>query len=110
MIELPEDIVEHIISFTCDRRGYNMNKYNARKKINLPRITRINKEILYFYSMGLSVSWLRGSKVQNKKKEAFKKSLKNGNAEITYHIGCYTCFYNENMTRKRSQKSIHSNN
>ena len=107
MIELPEDIVEHIISFTCDRRGYNMNKYNARKKINLPRITRINKEILYFYSMGMSVSWL-GVKYKIKK-EAFKK-FKNGNAEITYHIGCYTCSYNENMTRKRSQKSIHSNN
>ena len=46
-IELPEDIVEHIISFTIDRRGYNVYHYNRRKRINLPRMERIISEIKY---------------------------------------------------------------
>ena len=34
--ELPEVIVNYIISFTCDRRGYNIEHYKEeRKKIGL---------------------------------------------------------------------------
>ena len=32
IIELPDEIIEYIISFTCDRRGYNIEHYNRRKR------------------------------------------------------------------------------
>ena len=31
--KIPEGIIEYIISFICDRRGYNIYLYNERKKI-----------------------------------------------------------------------------
>ncbi len=33
MNELPEEIVEYIISFSCDRRGYNAIEYEKRKHL-----------------------------------------------------------------------------
>ena len=45
---LPEAIVEYIISFTCDRRGYNMVLYKQRKLRNRCRMKRLRKEIRYF--------------------------------------------------------------
>ena len=67
IIELPDEIIEYIISFTCDRRGYNIELYNIRKKENWFRMRRINHEILYFNSLNLSISWLRGTSDQRKK-------------------------------------------
>ena len=58
-IILPEEIVEHIISFTCDRRGYNAYHYNIRKRLNWYRMDRILKEIKYFKQLDVSIGWLK---------------------------------------------------
>ncbi len=89
MIELPEDIIEYIISFTCDRRGYNMVHYNERKKANWFRMIRLLQEIKYYHYLDVSVCWLRTCGKQKKQIPAFKKSLKNGNPLVVYHTGCY---------------------
>lgn len=88
---LPEEIVEHIISFTIDRRGYNVYHYNRRKRINLPRMERVVNEIKYFSEWNYSVCWLKPVLRQRKKSNEFRKSLKDGRPRIVYHTGCYLC-------------------
>ena len=88
---LPEEIVEHIISFTIDRRGYNVYHYNRRKRINLPRMERVVNEIKYFSEWNYSVCWLKPVSRQRKKSNEFRKSLKDGRPRIVYHTGCYLC-------------------
>tara|TARA_A100001011_G_scaffold204453_1_gene212710 strand:- start:1339 stop:1665 length:327 start_codon:yes stop_codon:yes gene_type:complete len=89
MIELPEEIVEYIISFTCDRRGYNMVHYNERKKANWYRMRRLKQEIKFFGYLNYSVAWLRTCGNQKRRIPAFKKSLKEGNPVVVYHTGVY---------------------
>ena len=66
-IIFPEEIVEYIISFTCDRRGYNMLKYIERKNANRYRMRRLQREIKYFGTTGYSISWLKPIKSQRQK-------------------------------------------
>ena len=89
MDQLPEEIIEHIISFTVDRRGYNMELYNQRKKESLPKFKRFLNEIKYFGKLGVCVNWLKGTGKQIKKAKEFIKNLKSGKPSITYHTGCY---------------------
>ena len=89
MIELPEEIIEYIISFTCDRRGYNKIHYNERKKANWIRMRRIRGELKYFGLLNYSIAWLRTCGAQKSRIPAFKKSLKEGNPVVVYHTGCY---------------------
>jgi len=89
-IEIPEDIVELIISFTIDRRGYNVYQYNRRKRINFPRMKRIINEIHYFTTWNYSISWLKSTSRQRKNSSKFLKSLKDGRPSIVYHTGCFT--------------------
>ena len=86
---LPAEIVEYIISFICDRRGYNIFNYNRRKRINEPRMERIISEIEYFNQRSYSISWLKPSAKQRRRTSMFKKSLKDGRPSIVYHIGCF---------------------
>jgi len=46
-LELPEDIVEHIISFAC-YSIYNSIDYYKNKKKSYNKIIRINTEIEYY--------------------------------------------------------------
>ena len=101
IIELPDEIIEYIISFTCDRRGYNIEHYNRRKKENWFRMRRINLEILYFNSLKCSVAWLSGTRNQRKKIKDFKISLRNGNPKVTYYTGCYKSICDEFRTNCR---------
>ena len=95
-IILPEEIVEYIISFTCDRRGYNMVHYNQRKICNTHRMFRLRKEIKCLRHMNYSIAWLRPSSKQSRiGLKAFKKSLKDGNPTISYHTGCFGNLYEE---------------
>ena len=86
---LPEAIVEYIISFTCDRRGYNMVLYKQRKLQNRCRMKRLRKEIRYFGYLNYSIGWLRTAGRQKRQIPEFIKSLKEGNPMVVYHIGCY---------------------
>lgn len=101
IIEIPEAIIEYIISFTCDRRGYNIDLYNERKKNNWMRMRRINKEIQYFNMISCSIAWLSGTSKQRKQIKDFKVSLKDGNPKVTYHIGCYKSLNDEFRTNCR---------
>ena len=89
-IILPEEIVEYIILFTVDRRGYNIIKFNERKRLNWMNMNRIVNEIHYFNQMDVSVCWLKPSIRQLRNVKKFKESLKEGNARVTYHTGCYS--------------------
>ena len=97
-IILPEEIVEHIISFTCDRRGYNAYHYNIRKRLNWYRMDRILKEIKYFKQLDVSIGWLK--KRPDSHTKSFKISLKKGKPAITYHTGCYRNAYHEHYINK----------
>ena len=94
-IVLPEEIVEYIISFTVDRRGYNIIKYNERKRLNWMNMNRLVVEIDYFNELDVSVCWLKPSRKQLGNIKKFKESLKQGNPRVTYHIGCYSSIHSE---------------
>lgn len=98
MINIPEEIVEYIISFTCDRRGYNIDQYNERKRKNWRRMNRLINEIKYFNLKNYSISWLRGTQNQRRKTKEFRKSIIKGHPSIVYHTGCYGSYSDELYT------------
>ena len=108
MDQLPEEIIEYIISFTVDRRGYNIESYNRRKKESLPKFKRIQNEIRYFRKLGVSVPWLKGTRKQSKKANEFIKSLKNGKPLITFHTGCYFNLEDEEKLFTRYPKKLYN--
>lgn len=95
MNSIPEDLVEHIISFACDRRGYNSIEYHKKVKENDFRMKRIRIELLHWtnvagYDTGrLSVCWLKPTNRQMVQLKYFKESLKDGDPQVFYHTGCY---------------------
>ena len=95
MTELPEDIVEYIISFACDRRGYNSIEYEKRKRKSYDKMIRIGKEIKYWKYLHVNVCWLKGTSTQSLKYNKFNSGLKKGKPDITYHIGCYRSYDDE---------------
>jgi hypothetical protein len=102
MENLPEDLVEYIISFTYDRRGYNSIEYCKRKKENEKRMERIRIEILHWTGVAgselanrISVSWLKPTQSQRMQSNKFKESLRKGIPQIFYHTGCYLSETNE---------------
>lgn len=106
MNNFPEDLVEHIISFACDRRGYNSIEYCKRKKENEKRMKRIRMEILHWTDVAgsdlanrVSVCWLKPTNSQSSRYYLFKRSLKDGDPQIFYHTGCYLNKANETRTR-----------
>ena len=98
---IPEELVENIISFACDRRGYNIFDYYQRVKDNEPRMKRISLELLNWikcsipYNDRISVSWLKPTKSQRMQSNRFKESLRRGIPQIVYHTGCYLSEANE---------------
>lgn len=106
MENLPEDLVEYIISFTYDRRGYNSIEYCKRKKENEKRMERIRMEILHWTDVAgsdlanrVSVCWLKPTNSQSSRYYLFKRSLKDGVPQIFYHTGCYLNKANETRAR-----------
>jgi hypothetical protein len=95
MYYLPEEIVEYIISFTCDRRGYNIDHYNKRKRDNSHRMKRLTNEIRYFKHNNYSISWLKANWKQRQNSKAFKRSITKGHPSVLYHIGCYGSYSDE---------------
>tara|TARA_B110000008_G_C16948282_1_gene555361 strand:+ start:1060 stop:1668 length:609 start_codon:yes stop_codon:yes gene_type:complete len=109
--KIPEDIVEMIISYICDIRGYNMHNYNKRKRENKGRMNRIIVELESFnrhYGMNIHKINRRGLSsrfanwafyrdnnyekniIKNKiKKKEFLNNLKAGKPIINYHTGLY---------------------
>ena len=96
---LPEAIVEYIISFTCDKRGYNMTLYKRRIKAKLFEMKRIREEMDYFHHLKYSIAWLRPSPLQKKQTPEFIQSLKQGKPIVTYHTGCYSTSCQERKAR-----------
>lgn len=96
---LPEEIVEYIISFTCDRRGYNMFLYKHRIKEKWCQMRRITDEMDYFHHLRYSIAWLRPSGLQKKQTPEFIESLKKGKPQVTYNTGCYNCIVQERSAR-----------
>lgn len=105
MENFPEDLIEHIISFACDRRGYNSIEYHKRVEDNKPRMKRISFELINWskcssaYNDRLSVSWLKPTKTQKMQSKKFKESLRRGIPQICYHTGCFLSKANEERAR-----------
>ena len=98
MNKIPEELVEHIISFACDRRGYNIFDYRQRVKDNEPRMKRIMIEL---FTLEIIMNdffkpsfYLRKSKRKDATKK-FLKSLKKGCPKVVYHTGKYRSEYEE---------------
>ena len=88
--QIPEEIIEYIISMIFDKRGYNIIEYSKRKKLNKPRMDLICEELTFFKERGLSIVWLRPSQDQRDNYPLFLESLVNGNPQIVYHTGVYS--------------------
>ena len=86
---IPKDIVEKIIEFKFDKRGYEIFNYYKKIENNRPKINRIIKEIKYWNSLQVSVCWLKPVQVQKKNSTTFINSLKDDYPKILYHTGCY---------------------
>jgi hypothetical protein len=101
MNTIPSEIVDYIISFVYDRRGYNSIEYQSRVKDNESRMKRIRLELLYWnkcsipYNDRISVSWLKPTQSQRMQSNKFKESLRKGIPQIFYHTGCYLSEANE---------------
>lgn len=98
MNKIPEDVVEHIISFACDRRGYNIFDYYQRVKDNEDRMKRI---IVELFTLEIIMNdffkpsfYLRKSKRKDATKK-FLESLKKGCPKIFYHTGKFRSEYEE---------------
>lgn len=95
MNSIPEDVVEHIISFSCDKRGYNTIDYYQRIKNNEDRMKRILIELsdFFFYmkvkNRPFSLRSLKPNNYQKWKYKMFKENLKEGNPTILYHTGLF---------------------
>ena len=103
MNDIPEDLVQHIISFACDIRGYNIIDYYERIKDNESRMKRILIELrdFFFYqqvkNQQFSLNSLRPSKTQMSRYKIFKENLKEGNPTILYHTGLFLNSEDEEM-------------
>lgn len=103
----PEDLVEHIISFACDRRGYNNIKCYKIKKKNAYNMKRIFVELWQFiYWNRKNFDNLKPNKYQKRKYKIFKESLKYGKPKIVYHIGLYCRLSQELSTMDDYYKNI----
>tara|TARA_B100001175_G_C19448386_1_gene609964 strand:+ start:620 stop:1015 length:396 start_codon:yes stop_codon:yes gene_type:complete len=98
MNKIPEELVEHIISFAYDRRGYNSIDYYKRVKDNEPKMKRIMVEL---FTLEIIMNdffkpsfYLRKSKRKDATKK-FLKSLKKGCPSVVYHTGKYRSQYEE---------------
>ena len=98
MNKIPEDVVEHIISFSCDRRGYNIFDYRQRVKDNEPRMKRIMVEL---FALEIAMNdffkpsfYLRKSKRKDATKK-FLESLRKGCPSVVYHTGKFRSQYEE---------------
>tara|TARA_Y100000739_G_scaffold222492_1_gene224101 strand:+ start:5243 stop:5722 length:480 start_codon:yes stop_codon:yes gene_type:complete len=106
MNSIPEDVVEHIISFSCDKRGYNTIDYYQRIKNNEDRMKRILIELsdFFFYmkvkNRPFSLRSLRPSIYQKWKYKMFKENLKEGNPTILYHTGLFLNFEDEELAAR----------
>jgi hypothetical protein len=103
---IPEDIINLIISFIYDRRGYNTIEYAINKKNNRLRNQRICIELKCWKKLGVSISWLRPTKKQSNRNYLFYFSLKKGKPKIVYHIGAYTCMISEINEIKRYERNV----
>ena len=97
---IPEELVENIISFACDRRGYNSIDYYQRVKDNEPRMKRI---IVELFTLEIAMNdffkpsfYLRKSKRKDATKK-FLESLKKGCPSVVYHTGKYRSDYEEQL-------------
>ena len=97
---IPEELVENIISFACDRRGYNIFDYYQRVKDNEPRMKRI---IVELFTLEIAMNdffkpsfYLRKSKRKDATKK-FLESLKKGCPSVFYHTGKYRSSYEEHQ-------------
>jgi hypothetical protein len=90
MNQIPEDIVGHIISFICDKRGYHYIDYKRRKRKNTFRMKRILAEIILFHSdYGGDMRILKPNRTQGQKRKTFLNNLKDGKPTVNYHTGLY---------------------
>lgn len=90
MNKIPEDVVGHIISFICDKRGYHYIDYKRRKRKNTFRMKRILAEIILFHSdYGGDMRILKPNRAQDQKRKTFLNNLKDGKPTVTYHTGLY---------------------
>ena len=86
---LPKEIVNRILFFSFDKRGYNTFDYQKIKKKNKYKMIRISTELKLWKSYQLSISWLKSTKSQSKNNALFLKSLKDGKPRVTYNKGFY---------------------
>lgn len=96
MNRLPKCILEKIINYIFDKRGYNSIKYEINKKNNEYNMTRIRLELFIFFNKKMSISWLKPSSTQKNKCNSFIYYLKKGNPLVLYNTGLYTS-YDEEM-------------
>jgi hypothetical protein len=96
MNKLPKCILEKIIYYTFDRRGYNTIEYEINKQNNKHNMNRIRLELYIFFQKRMSITWLKSSHKQKKKNSLFIYYLKNGYPLVLYNTGLYTT-YNEEM-------------
>ena len=109
MNKIPEDIVEKILSYICDKRGYNLFLYNERKRENKFKMLRIIIELQtlnklfhmnihhlnrtrlgtpYRFRM-TQEAWENYKKKYKIKNIRFLNNLKSGKKIINYHTGLY---------------------
>lgn len=93
MNTIPEEIVELIITFTHDRRGYTYEEKKQFKRIKrkkFHRMKRIQAELTLFHQRydGIILR-LKPNRRQKRKRSLFLENLKRGTPTINYHTGLY---------------------
>ena len=86
---LCNDIINKILLFIFDIRGYNIFEINKNKKNNKYKMIRIMTELKLWKFYGVSINWLRPTKSQSKNNKFFLENLKKGKPIVTYNKGFY---------------------
>lgn len=91
MSELPEEIVEYIISFLKNRWDNIIYLHNPHRI----KMRRVFNELKHWKCSVLSVSFLKPSYGQRLQKYKFLESLRNGKPSVVYHTGFFSTEWNE---------------
>ena len=82
MNSIPEDVVEHIISFSCDKRGYNTIDYYQRIKNNEDRIFYIEEGTVEFINNHLLILTTKVIDVAELKDTTIHKSIESAEEQL----------------------------
>lgn len=106
--DIPEEIVEYIISFKFNNFGHINWEYNLWKSKTTHIMEMVNFEFNHWYSKGLTIPFLKATTYQKGRAGIFLRSLKEGSGKpaFTCHVGMYNSPIEERRMREQGKWNL----